>query len=363
MPDRSDTDLSSAIAALRESEARYRTALAAGRMGSWETDLVAGTRTWSPEGMALFGLALADGRGQVGGDDDEYQAALHPEDRHLVQRFHALADQQDSFPGRVPDRSPRRHRAPARGPRPGRRARPDGRAHRLVSIMADVSEQQAGRERAALERERLELALEAGQMGVYDLDIVADVLWWSRADLRRVRRRPRALRADARERRRPDPPRRPRRVHAARAAGDRQPRPLAHEFRIVRGDGAGRAGSAPRPDRVRRRRPGRAHLRHRHGHHRAQARRGGAARRRSQEGRLHRHARARAAQPARADQQRGPACCASKDADRCPGRVVPRRDRAPGGADVAPARRPARRLAHGTRPARSCAASACAGDA
>ena len=66
-------------------------------MGSWETDFVAGTRTWSKEGMALFGLDLPEGRGQVGGDADEYQAALHPDDRHLAADFQALADRQDSF--------------------------------------------------------------------------------------------------------------------------------------------------------------------------------------------------------------------------------------------------------------------------
>ena len=53
--------------ALHEREARYRSALHAGRMGSWETDFTAGTRTWSKEGMALFGLHLPEGRGQVGG--------------------------------------------------------------------------------------------------------------------------------------------------------------------------------------------------------------------------------------------------------------------------------------------------------
>ena len=37
-------------------------------MGAWKTDLVAKTRTWSKEGMALFGLNLPDGRGQVGGE-------------------------------------------------------------------------------------------------------------------------------------------------------------------------------------------------------------------------------------------------------------------------------------------------------
>ena len=82
---------------LRENETPYRLALQAGRMGTWETDLVARTRTWSEESMALFGIAPANGRGQVGGEADEYRAALHPDDRHLVQDFHRLADKEDSF--------------------------------------------------------------------------------------------------------------------------------------------------------------------------------------------------------------------------------------------------------------------------
>src|SRR6188768_1670189 len=83
--------------ALSESEARYRSALHAGRMGSWETDFAAGTRTWSKEAMALFGLDLPDGRGQVGGGADEFAAALHPDERHLAGDLRALADRQDSF--------------------------------------------------------------------------------------------------------------------------------------------------------------------------------------------------------------------------------------------------------------------------
>ncbi len=63
-----------------------------GPNGTWGTDLVAKTRLWTPEGMDLFGISLPDGLGQVGGDQDEYWSALHPDDRHLMQEFHALAD-------------------------------------------------------------------------------------------------------------------------------------------------------------------------------------------------------------------------------------------------------------------------------
>ncbi|MCE9658794.1 MAG: PAS domain-containing protein [Burkholderiales bacterium] len=165
--------------ALRESEARYRSALVAGRMGSWETDLEAGTRTWSKEGMDLFGIDLPEGRGQVGGEHDEYEAALHPDDRHLARDFHALADRQDSFIAeyRIVRPDGRTLWLSGRGLVVARLA--DGRARRLISIMADVTERRQVEEVLRIERERLALALQAGQMGVYDLDVVNDSLWWS----------------------------------------------------------------------------------------------------------------------------------------------------------------------------------------
>ncbi|MEO6363190.1 MAG: PAS domain-containing protein, partial [Caldimonas sp.] len=165
---------------LRESEARYRSALQAGRIGTWETDLVAGTRTWSPEGMDLFGLALEGGRGHVGGDADEYRAALLPEDRHLMAHFHELADTLDSFAAeyRIVRPDGKTLWLSGRGLVVARQ--PSGKAHRLVSIMADVTERRETEDVLRVERERLSLALEAGQMGVFDYDLANDALWWSR---------------------------------------------------------------------------------------------------------------------------------------------------------------------------------------
>ena len=165
--------------ALRESEARYSSALTAGRMGAWETDLVSMTRQWTKEGMALFGLDLPDGRGRVGGDDDEYVRALHPEDRHLVEHFHEVAERQDSFPAEYrivrPDGSTLW--LSGRGLVVARDA--SGRAQRLVSIMADATERKRAENALKIERERLALALSAGQMGAFDLGVADGVLWWS----------------------------------------------------------------------------------------------------------------------------------------------------------------------------------------
>jgi PAS domain S-box-containing protein len=139
--------------ALRASEERYRSAMMLGRMGSWEVDFVQGVRSWTPEGMALFGIDLVDGLGHVGGETDEIRQAIHPEDRHLLDRYHALANSQDSFPaeyrivkpdgkvswlsgyGRVLDRQA------------------DGKAHRLINVATDITERKQV-EASLVEREQ-----------------------------------------------------------------------------------------------------------------------------------------------------------------------------------------------------------------
>jgi PAS domain-containing protein len=71
---------------LAGSEARYRSALRTGGMGNWETDLAASTRTWSEEGMAIFGGSRSSmAAGAWAAKQTEFRMALHPDDRHLVE--------------------------------------------------------------------------------------------------------------------------------------------------------------------------------------------------------------------------------------------------------------------------------------
>ena len=146
-----NVDISAQVAAeasLRENEALYRTALTAGRLGTWQTDLVSKTRIWTHEGMALFGLTLADGRGHVGGDDDEYWSALHPDDRHLAQEFRELADKQDSFTSEYRVVWPDGTILWLRGHGRVLARTPAGKAHHLVSIVADVTDRKAAEDHA-----------------------------------------------------------------------------------------------------------------------------------------------------------------------------------------------------------------------
>lgn len=173
------TDRARQEAALRDSQASFHSALRAGRLGSWETDLIAKTRQWSREGMALFGLSLPSGRGQVGGPDDEYVRALHPDDRHLVAGFRALADQEDSFPAEYRIVRPNGEVAWLTGYGLVVQRGADGRAQRLVSVMADATARRQAESALRIERERLALALSAGQMGAYDMDLETGTVWWS----------------------------------------------------------------------------------------------------------------------------------------------------------------------------------------
>jgi two-component sensor histidine kinase len=93
--------------------------------------------------MALFGLSLADGRGHVGGDDDEYRNALHPDDRHLMRKFHELADRQDSFTSEYRTVHPDGTTLWLRGRGQVVARSPDGKAARMVSVVTDVTDRKA----------------------------------------------------------------------------------------------------------------------------------------------------------------------------------------------------------------------------
>jgi two-component sensor histidine kinase len=133
---------------LQNGQALYQSALAAGRMGTWETDLVAKTRLWTPEGMALFGISLPGGRGHAGGVQDEYWSALHPDDRYLMRKFHELADSQDSFTSEYRVVWPDGTILWLRGHGRVVARTPNGKAHRLVSIVTDVTERKAAEDHA-----------------------------------------------------------------------------------------------------------------------------------------------------------------------------------------------------------------------
>ncbi len=129
--------------ALRASEEKYRSAMILGRLGSWEVDFDKGIRTWTPEGMALFGINLVDGLGSVGGEKDELRQAMHPQDRHLLAHYHELADRQDAFPAEYRIVKPDGEIRWLSGYGRVLARRPDGRAYRSTNVATDVTERKA----------------------------------------------------------------------------------------------------------------------------------------------------------------------------------------------------------------------------
>ncbi len=129
-----------------EDAARYQTALLAGRMGSWETDFITGTRIWSAPGMALFGIDLPDGRGHVGGPLDEWIAAVHPDDRHLLPAIIAQGETLDAFPAEYRILRPDGTVVWLSGRGMVMSRQPNGKPARYINVMADVTEHRKAEE-------------------------------------------------------------------------------------------------------------------------------------------------------------------------------------------------------------------------
>jgi diguanylate cyclase (GGDEF)-like protein/PAS domain S-box-containing protein len=81
------TESKRAQQALRDAEARLRLALEAGRVGTWDWDMVSGKLVWSRWHEALWGMAAGTFRGTY----EEFDARLHPEDRERLNRAVAEA--------------------------------------------------------------------------------------------------------------------------------------------------------------------------------------------------------------------------------------------------------------------------------
>lgn len=139
-------DLERKTEELARSEERYRYALMAGRLVHWETDVPTRTRIWRDDSMALFGIKLKDGIGRLGGDDDEFRKAVHPDDRHLVTKVYDLAENQDWFPIEYrilrPDGSIRW--LSGGGQVVSRDAK--GKPQRLVHVVADITDRKNAEE-------------------------------------------------------------------------------------------------------------------------------------------------------------------------------------------------------------------------
>ena len=79
--------------ALRASEERLRTAMAAGHMGAWDIDLLTGAVTWDARQYEIFGLSVS----QRPRNMDEFYKVVHPDDVDRVKRAAAATELTGQF--------------------------------------------------------------------------------------------------------------------------------------------------------------------------------------------------------------------------------------------------------------------------
>jgi PAS domain S-box-containing protein len=159
---------------LRRSQSSLALAMRGGRMGWWTRDLETEVVTWSPELEELFGLLP----GGFEGRETAFLERVVPEDRPAVSAAvaQAIANRTDyivEFRFQHADGSIRwmdgRGRATYDGDRPTV----------LYGIGIDITIRKETEEEIRAREERLRLAAEAGEFGLYDYDLVTGERYWS----------------------------------------------------------------------------------------------------------------------------------------------------------------------------------------
>jgi PAS domain S-box-containing protein len=159
---------------LRRTQSSLALAMRGGRMGWWTRDLETEVVTWSPELEELFGLPA----GGFEGRETSFLDRVVPEDRAAVSKAvaDALANRSDylvEFRFQHADGSIRW--MDGRG-----RATYDGdRATVLYGIGIDITTRKEAEEAILAREERLRLAAEAGEFGLYDYDLEHGGAYWS----------------------------------------------------------------------------------------------------------------------------------------------------------------------------------------
>ena len=216
---------------LRTTQSALALAMRGGRLGWWQRDLTTNEVTWSRELEELFGLAP----GTFGGDQQAFRRLVHVDDRPLVEAAvtQAIATGEDyvvEFRFRHADGSWRWMEGR------GRATFTDGRPAFLYGIGMDITNRMEHDQLLRAREERLRLAAEAGDFGLYDYDLETGASYWS-PELHRI------LGWDGEATSLRDGPIHPEDrdavIAASRAAQDpRGDGAFDVEYRIVRNDGA-----------------------------------------------------------------------------------------------------------------------------
>src|SRR5688572_482389 len=161
----------------QDGDARLRFAIEEAGLATWDTDLVTGESTWSPNHFRLFGYPV-DPKGRA--TPEMWSSRLHPEDRQR-----ALADLERAKRERTLYRSEYRIVRADTGdiawiePRGRFLYDAEGHATRLVGVCLETTMRKHAEERLVWREEQLALATRIVGIGVFDHDHVENRLYWS----------------------------------------------------------------------------------------------------------------------------------------------------------------------------------------
>ncbi|GAC1347751.1 MAG: hypothetical protein NVSMB18_33730 [Acetobacteraceae bacterium] len=167
-------ELAGRMRAQQDSEARFRFAAEAGRLGVWDRDLRTDEMTGSPVYRQKFGRAADEPLTYA-----DLQAAIHPGDRDrmraaLEAAIATAAEYDISYRVVRPDGSLAWLQARAQVVRDEA-----GAPLRIAGISMDVTQRRLAEQQLELSEQSLRLATEVAEIGTWDLDLTTDVLTWS----------------------------------------------------------------------------------------------------------------------------------------------------------------------------------------
>jgi PAS domain S-box-containing protein len=159
---------------LRLSEASLRLATDAAEVGTWDLDLETNTLTWSDRTKAMFGIS-PDRPCTM----DDFYAGLHPEDAAATsEAFAAALDPERRSSYDVEYRTIGREDGVVRWVAAKGKGLFDdlGRCVRAIGTALDVTQRKAIEERLRNSEASLRLALDAGRLGAWELDLPDHIL-------------------------------------------------------------------------------------------------------------------------------------------------------------------------------------------
>ncbi|HEY4379009.1 MAG TPA: PAS domain S-box protein [Acidobacteriaceae bacterium] len=160
---------------LYTSQQRLALALAAAQAGTFDWDIKADINEWSPETLELYGL----NPGEADKTRKQWIEGLIPED--LESARGALADAMRSGNLAAEWRIRRRNNGQVRWISVKARVLPDefGKPSRMIGVLIDATDHKRAEQEIKETQRKLALALTAGQMGAWDLDLNTGECWRS----------------------------------------------------------------------------------------------------------------------------------------------------------------------------------------